>query len=236
MAYTSNKEGEEQLLSRLTSDVSGIASGLTGTAVSLLAMVVQAVAAYWLLWRYDATLAVFIAVLMPVALLASVLVSLRLRVLQQRVQQAEADYRQRTQEVLSHVAVVKAFEAEKDELSRLARLQGEHARLVRRRARLSVGANLVMGATFTGSYLFAFVHGVLGIAGGAVSYGTFVAFLSLVSQVQNSLSGLGGMLPRAAILLWYFFGISSVFRLYFFCISFAEALFTIPVPCAPCRP
>lgn len=193
-----SRHHSEQLLSRLTSDVSGIASGLTGTAVSLLAMVVQAVAAYWLLWRYDATLAVFIAVLMPVALLASVLVSLRLRVLQQRVQQAEADYRQRTQEVLSHVAVVKAFEAEKDELSRLARLQGEHARLVRRRARLSVGANLVMGATFTGSYLFAFVHGVLGIAGGAVSYGTFVAFLSLVSQVQNSLSGLGGMLPRAA--------------------------------------
>ena len=193
-----SRHHSEQLLSRLTSDVSNITGGLTGTAVSLLAMVVQAVAAYWLLWRYDVVLAVFIAVLMPVALLASVLVSLRLRVLQQRVQQAEADYRQRAQEVLSHEAVIKAFEAQEDELARLSRLQGEHERLVRRRARLSVVANLVMGATFTGSYLFAFVHGVLGIADGAVSYGTFVAFLSLVSQVQSSLSGLGGMLPRAA--------------------------------------
>ena len=193
-----SRHHSEQLLSRLTSDVSNITNGLTGTAVSLLAMVVQAVAAYWLLWRYDVVLAVFIAVLMPVALLASVLVSLRLRVLQQRVQQAEADYRQRAQEVLSHEAVIKAFEAREDELARLSRLQGEHERLVRRRARLSVVANLVMGATFTGSYLFAFVHGVLGIADGAVSYGTFVAFLSLVSQVQSSLSGLGGMLPRAA--------------------------------------
>ena len=193
-----SRHHSEQLLSRLTSDVSNITGGLTGTAVSLLAMVVQAVAAYWLLWRYDVVLAVFIAVLMPVALLASVLVSLRLRVLQQRVQQAEADYRQRAQEVLSHEAVVKAFEAQGDELVRLSHLQGEHERLVRRRARLSVAANLVMGVTFTGSYLFAFVHGVLGIADGAVSYGTFVAFLSLVSQVQSSLSGLGGMLPRAA--------------------------------------
>ena len=193
-----SRHHSEQLLSRLTSDVSNITNGLTGTAVSLLAMVVQAVAAYWLLWRYDVVLAVFIAVLVPVALLASVLVSLRLRVLQQAVQQAEADYRQRAQEVLSYEAVIKAFEAQGDELARLSRLQGEHERLVRRRARLSVVANLVMGVTFTGSYLFAFVHGVLGIADGAVSYGTFVAFLSLVSQVQSSLSGLGGMLPRAA--------------------------------------
>ena len=193
-----SRHHSEQLLSRLTSDVSNITGGLTGTAVSLLAMMVQAVAAYWLLWRYDVVLAVFIAVLMPVALLASVLVSLRLRVLQQAVQQAEADYRQRAQEVLSHEAVIKAFEAQRSELAHLSRLQGEHERLVRRRARLSVVANLVMGVTFTGSYLFAFVHGVLGIADGAVSYGTFVAFLSLVSQVQSSLSGLGGMLPRAA--------------------------------------
>ena len=193
-----SRHHSEQLLSRLTSDVSNITGGLTGTAVSLLAMVVQAVAAYWLLWRYDVVLAVFIAVLMPVALLASVLVSLRLRVLQQAVQQAEADYRQRAQEVLSHEAVIKAFEAQRSELAHLSRLQGEHERLVRRRAHLSVVANLVMGVTFTGSYLFAFVHGVLGIADGAVSYGTFVAFLSLVSQVQSSLSGLGGMLPRAA--------------------------------------
>lgn len=193
-----SRHHSEQLLSRLTSDVSGIASGLTGTAVSLLALVVQAVAAYWLLWRYDVTLAVFIAVLMPVALLASVLVSLKLRALQQRVQQAEADYRQRAQEVLSHEAVIKAFGAEKSEVARLSRLQGEHERLVRRRARLTVAANLVMGLTFTGSYLFAFLHGVLGIASGSVTYGIFVAFLSLVSQVQASLSGLGGMLPRAA--------------------------------------
>lgn len=193
-----SRHHSEQLLSRLTSDVSNITGGLTGTAVSLLAMVVQAVAAYWLLWSYDVVLAVFIAALMPVALLASVLVSLRLRVLQQRVQQAEADYRQRAQDVLSHETVVKAFEAQGEELARLSRLQGKHERLVRRRARLSVVANLVMGLTFTGSYLFAFVHGVLGIADGTVSYGTFVAFLSLVSQVQSSLSGLGGMLPRAA--------------------------------------
>lgn len=188
----------EQLLTRLTSDVAGIASGLTGTAVSLLAMVVQAVAAFALLWHYDATLAVFVAVLTPVALAASALVSMRLRVIQQQVQQAEADYRQRAQEVLAHEAVVKAFQAEKHEAELLARLQAAHARLLRRRAQLSVMASLVMGAAFTGSYLYAFVHGVLGIMAGTVSYGTFVAFLSLVGQVQSSLANLGGMLPRAA--------------------------------------
>ena len=72
----------EQLLARLTSDVTSISSGLTGTAVSLLAMAVQAVAAFALLLHYDASLAVFVVVLTPVAVLTSTLVSIRLRILQ----------------------------------------------------------------------------------------------------------------------------------------------------------
>lgn len=188
----------EQLLTRLTSDVASISSGLTGTAVSLLAMAVQAVAAFALLLHYDAALAAFVIVLTPVAVLTSALVSVRLRILQQRVQQAEADYRQRAQEAIAHVEVVKAFCAQDAEARSLAALQGEHERLLRRRARLTVLANGIMSAAFVGSYLFAFVHGVLGIMGGTVTYGTFAAFLSLVSQVQSSLAGLSGILPRAA--------------------------------------
>ncbi|HJG30355.1 MAG TPA: ABC transporter ATP-binding protein/permease [Collinsella ihuae] len=188
----------EQLLSRLTSDVSSISSGLTGTAVSLLAMVVQAVAAFALLIHYDASLALFVAVLTPVAVLTSAVLSIRLRMLQQKVQQAEADYRQRAQETIAHVEVVKAFGAESDEAEALSKLQGEHERLVAQRALLSAVANGVMSFTFVGAYLFAFLHGILGIMGGTVTYGTFVAFLSLVSQVQSSLASLGGILPRAA--------------------------------------
>ena len=188
----------EQLLARLTSDVTSISSGLTGTAVSLLAMAVQAVAAFALLLHYDASLAVFVVVLTPVAVLTSTLVSIRLRILQQRVQQAEADYRQRAQEAIAHVEVVKALCAEPAEAAALSALQGEHERLLRRRARLTVVANGVMSLAFVGSYLFAFVHGILGIMGGSVTYGTFAAFLSLVGQVQSSLAGLSGILPRAA--------------------------------------
>ena len=188
----------EQLLSRLTSDVSSISSGLTGTAVSLLAMAVQAVAAFALLLHYDAALAVFVVVLTPVAVLTSALVSVRLRMLQQRVQQAEADYRQRAQETISHVEVVKALCAEGSEARALSSRQGEHERLLRRRARLTVVANGVMSLAFVGAYLFAFVHGALGIMAGSVTYGTFAAFLSLVGQVQSSLAGLSGILPRAA--------------------------------------
>lgn len=188
----------EQLLSRLTSDVSSISSGLTGTAVSLLAMGVQALAALALLLRYDASLAVFVLVVTPVAVLVSAALSVRLRILQQRVQQAEADYRQRAQETIAHVDVVKAFGAEDAECRALSALQGEHERLLRRRARLTLLANAVMSLAFVGSYLFAFVHGILGIMGGTVSYGTFAAFLSLVGQVQSSLSGLSAILPRAA--------------------------------------
>ncbi len=188
----------EQLLSRLTSDVGSITSGLTGTAVSLLAMAVQAVAAFALLFHYDASLAVFVVIVTPVAVVTSALVSIRLRILQQRVQQAEADYRQRAQEAIAHVEVVKAMGAEDAEAGALADLQRTHERLLRRRARLSLLANGLMGAAFVAAYLFAFIHGILGIMAGTVSYGTFTAFLTLVSQVQSSLAGLGGILPRAA--------------------------------------
>lgn len=188
----------EQLLARLTSDVSSISSGLTGTAVSLLAMAVQAVAAFALLIRYDASLALFVAVLTPVAVLTSAVLSIRLRMLQQQVQQAEADWRQRAQEAIAHMEVVKAFGAQAAEADALAALQGAHAALLGRRARLSAIANGIMSFAFVAAYLYAFLHGIFGIMAGTVTYGTFVAFLSLVSQVQSSLANLGGMLPRAA--------------------------------------
>lgn len=191
----------EQLLTRLTSDISSIASGLTGTAVSLLAVTVQAVAAFALLLHYDSTLALFVVILTPVAMLTSAVVSVRLRILQQQVQQAEADYRERAQETIAHIEVVKAFDAQADEARALSDLQRTHEKLLRRRARLSVIANGIMSAAFIAAYLFAFIHGILGIMAGTTSYGTFTAFLTLVSQVQSSLAGLSGVLPRAASVL-----------------------------------
>lgn len=188
----------EQNVSRLTSDVDAVATGTCAVAANLTAALVQAVGSFFLLASYDVGLAACMAAVTPAAVAASLLVGIRLKRVQQQVQAAEADYRVILQDGLSHPEVVKAFCAEERVCSLLADRQGRHERLVRRRVRLNVAATGAMGAVFAIAYVLTFVYGAHGVREGAVSFGTFTAFLTLVGQMQSSLGNLGRMLPRVA--------------------------------------
>lgn len=175
----------EELLSRLTSDVNAVTNGLVGVLSALLSTAVQFVLAFFVLWRYDWTVALLAAAIGPLAVLFSYVVSRRLKRLQTALQQSEADYRVFLQEQLAHADVVKAFEGEGRSLDSLDRLQQERLRLVVRRNRWSILLKGGVSVLFSGGYLAAFVTGALKIAAGTMTYGTMTAFLSLVNQVQT---------------------------------------------------
>ena len=123
----------EDLLSRLTSDVGRVSDGIVTAATSLIATAVQFCLAFGLLCLYDKTIALFTLASVPCIAVLTLLLGLRLKELQVRQQQAEADYRVYLQEQLSAADVVKAFEAEAESCRRFAALQ-------ERRIRWSCGA------------------------------------------------------------------------------------------------
>lgn len=191
----------EELLSRLTSDVGVVSNGVVSLFSSLLALVTQVVAAFFLLYHYEPTLAVFAIVIGPLAAAASLFFGWKLKQLQAEMQQFEANYRIFLQEHLAHLALIKAFCAESFCTGRLDALQEEHRQSVKKRNTLSVMANGVIGLTFSGAYLYAFISGVLKLAAGVITYGTFSAFLTLVGQIQGPLLNLAGTLPSIASVL-----------------------------------
>ena len=174
----------EDLLSRLTSDVGRVSDGIVTAATTLISTAVQFCLAFGLLCLYDKTIALFTLASVPCIAVLTLLLGLRLKELQVRQQQAEADYRVYLQEQLSAADVVKAFEAEAESCRRFAALQERRIRLVMRSNRYSIAMRFGVNAAFVSAYLFAFITGAQKIATGAISFGTMTAFLTLVNQVQ----------------------------------------------------
>lgn len=186
----------EELLSRLTSDVGVVASGIINVVASLVSVALQFVMAFALLWQYDHTLALFAVITGPVVALFSFAVGRKLKALQEKMQQTEADYRVYLQEQISHADVLKAFGREGKSLEGLDVLQKERLRLVEIRNRWSILLRAGVSGIFSGSYFFAFVSGAMKVASGTITYGTMTAFLSLVGQVQSPVYSMSRMMSQ----------------------------------------
>lgn len=175
----------EDLLSKLTSDVSKICDGVVSASTGLIATMVQFGLAFILLYIFDSSIALFALLSAPFIALFSLVMGIRLKKIHIQQQQAEADYRVYLQEQLSHGDVLKAFQYEDESKKTFVQLQKKRMDLVIKGNHYSIGMRFGVNAVFMSAYLFAFITGALKIASGAISYGTMTAFLSLVNQVQS---------------------------------------------------
>jgi ATP-binding cassette subfamily B protein len=99
------------------------------------------------------------------------------------------------EESLLNQVVIRTFERQQDELDRLGNLQSQLQDSVQKRTRVSVFANLLMGLTFNGGYITAFLWSAYRLASSKVSFGTVTAYLQLVSRIQRPLFDLIRQLP-----------------------------------------
>lgn len=192
------KYHSEDILTRLTSDVSAVTNGIVNVFLTLITLLFQLILAFFLLFHYDWRLAMFIIILSPPAALCSAVFGIRMREHQIKYQEAEARYRVYLQEHISKLSVIKAFSFEDQSAEGLDNLRKERLYWLKKKTRCSVAANTCLSAAFSGGYLFAFISGAFRIASGAITYGTLTAFLSLVNQIQTPMLGIVGLLPQAA--------------------------------------
>ena len=186
----------EELLSRITSDVEQITSGVSRLIVSGGALVVRMVLAFCLLWNYAPALAIAMIIIAPVGALASKFISRGMNKVQQEYQQTEADYRIFLQERLSKVELVQIFGQEENSIHRLEEIQDKRLRLVRLKNKWKVLGTGVIGVTFTGAQMIAFVTGALMVSEGSITFGVMTAFLSLVGQIQGPIYSLANQIPQ----------------------------------------
>lgn len=191
----------EDVLTRLTSDIEQVSSGMLHIMVTGVGTVVKLISAFVLLFYYDPRLAVAVTVIAPVGAGVFLLLSGKMRYIQENYQKSESAYRVFLQENLRNMEVVKAFSGEETSEEKLLALRDERMRWAVKKRTMQIVTRTVISLTFTMGTTLAFLAGVLQIADGSITFGTMTAFLSLVGQVQTPVLSLGEMARRFVTVL-----------------------------------
>lgn len=190
-----------ELMNRLTSDVtvvSGSVVALLPGAVSMVIRIVGVVAVMVVL--APVLTAVFVVGGCAMAG-ASFLLRGVLKRLHKRVQEAEGRVRSFMQECLGSLLVIQTFGV----LTKVRRQAGDrmvdHQRARMRRVFVSAVASTGLSTAMNVGYLIGFVWCGFGILHGTISYGTMMAVIQLIGQIQSPFAMMGGMFPRHAAML-----------------------------------
>ena len=184
------------LVTRLTSDIGGLADGLISILPSTILIIAQLLISFLILLYYDWQIAVFALVLGPIGAACMLFFRKKYKKYQMQFRESESEYRTFMQESLSDLTVVKTFRQEDANEATMEHMKQKRLNLVLHNSRLSSIMSAVMRLVYSAGYVVAFCWGSYRISTGDITYGTLTVFISLVSQVQGSVSGLAGLIPQ----------------------------------------
>ena len=184
------------LLTRLTSDISSVASGSISVLSSIISLGVQLLAAFITLLYYDIKLAIFAFILAPVTILFSRFYGRRIKKYHIKMQETESKYRSHIQENLQNLLILKTYNLEENSMDRVKELQSERLRWVTERSRTGAAANSILSLGYWAGYFLAFGWGAIKLANKTGTFGTMTAFLQLVNHIQGPFIGLASTLPQ----------------------------------------
>ena len=183
------------LLTRVTSDVSNISSAILGTIPSLVSLTVTLVGSFYTLISWAPSIAFAAVFIGPFLILVGKYFSSKLKDLYKEAQEEDVKYRSFMQESIQNIMIVKTFCMEKINMHRLIDIQNNKYKIAMRNTRLSVMTSMSMSFCSSLAYFTIFTWGVLNIAKGVSTYGTFTGMLQLYSKVQAPFSSLASMIP-----------------------------------------
>ncbi len=183
------------LITRMTSDIGAVTSGVTSIVPSIITLIIQLITAFIVLYQYNSRLALFALISGPIAVVASIYLGAKLKTLQVKVQESESAYSSFLHESMNNIIIIKSFSNEEESIKKFAELRKQRFYWVFKKIRLSVITGTILSIAFSGGYLVAFAVGAAGISNGLITFGTMTLFLSMVSQIQSPVIGLSRTIP-----------------------------------------
>lgn len=183
------------LINRLEQDVSVVMALLTEHIPALITTLLRFGGAFALLFYMDKDLALVVVVIAPFFAICSRLYVNKMRKISHEVRDAESEVQSIMQESLQNSLVIKTLERIPLQAGRLA---GSHQYLrhkVVERTKYSSASVGLMNSAFALGYLIAFFWGVYGLQQGRITFGALIAFIQLVSQVQQPVRALTRFIP-----------------------------------------
>lgn len=204
-AVTATHSGE--WMNRLTSDTVVVSDGLATIVPGVAGMATKMAGALVVILIMEPR---FVYILLPGGVLLVLLTYIfrkQLKKLHKQMQEKDGLVRIFLQEHLGSLLIVKAFGREEDTLSQAVWHMDEHKKARMHKNHFSNVCNIGFGAVMNGAYVLGAVYGAFGIYNGTMTYGTFMAMLQLISQIQNPFANITGYLPK------YFAMLASAERL-----------------------
>lgn len=188
-------------LNRLTSDTVVVANGLTDILPGLCGMTVRLAGAVIMLLLLEPR---FLYLILPAGLLMvlfSAAFRQKMKLLHKTIQQKDGNLRVFLQDTLGSLLIIHSYALEESARDSAAARMDEHRQARMRRSNFSNLCNLGFGATIHGAYLLGAIFCGYGILTGTMTYGTFMAVLQLIGQVQMPFANISGFFPRTYAML-----------------------------------
>ena len=183
-------------MNRLTSDTVVVTNGYVDIVPGLVGMAVRLISALVMIIAIEPR---FAAILLPAAVILALTTMLFRKVmkrLHKNVQESDGKVRIFLQERIASLLMLRSFAAEPQTKKEAEEKMRAHQAARMRRNRFSNFCNIGFGIVMTGMYLLGVVWGAYGILIGTVSFGTMMAIMQLVSQIQTPMANITGFLPR----------------------------------------
>ena len=183
------------MITRIIKDTDDVINVIVTALPLAIVAITQFVGALVILYILDPMLALILGVGMPLLALLSKLYYTHMRKYTLEIKESESMITSMVGESLLNQIVIRTFERQENELERLDKLQSKLHQSVNKRTNVSIFANLMMGVTFNGGYITAFLWSAYGLASKRVTFGMVTAYLQLVNRIQRPLFDLMRLLP-----------------------------------------
>lgn len=183
------------LMTRWSSDVSNISSGILSFVPNLVINVFRLISAFAVVIVNDASFAIFAFLGMPFSLLLSRTLMRRMVNNNQRSAAMNAKTAGFNQEAFANIQTIKAFDLIHFYVDRLKQLQKEYISMRIDFQKMSIGTSVIMSLVGLMVSYSSYGWGIYRVWSGAISYGTMTLFLSMSGTLTGALNTLVSTVP-----------------------------------------
>lgn len=185
-----------ELLNRMYSDINIISNEIVSIFPEFINLSVRIFCSMIILISFNFNFFYIFILLGGLIFILSKIFRKKLKSLHKEVQEKDGKARSFFQEILEKILIIKIFSRDKEIIDESNNLQNEYFKSSLKRRNIGVISNSGFFLIFYLAYLGALVWGSLNILDGKISYGTLLAILQLIGQIQFPLANLSGFIPR----------------------------------------
>ncbi len=183
-------------MNHITSDVEKVSHGLVDIVPRFMFVVLRFLLALALLVYLDALFAMVMLAAGVTLFLGSIVIRGVVKKRHHDVQDTQSGLRAFMQESLGNIPIIKSFEAEAYMDRSAEEHQEAYFKASLRKTRLSVLSSSGLNAFFAFGFVFALLFGAYRITEGVITFGSLVAIMQLVNQIQTPFSSLSSLIPQ----------------------------------------